>query len=347
MMLSFSARSLVLAATLTCAAASAQTPLSVSDFKNGPGNGVYRYASSTPATITDLIQPGRPRPPATAQGELVLPAHAQANAKLTAVVLVHGSGGVYPEEITYWAKILNEQGIAAFVIDVFGPRGVTSTGEDQSQVPFAADTADAFAALRMLASHPLIDPGRIAVMGFSRGGATALRSAVIPIAKDSSPAGIRFAAHLAMYSGGCAGALSVTPKPGVFGPAPILFVHGDADDYTYLSDCKTYAERIGSQGTPTKVVVLPGARHKFDVDNPRQVIVRNNTKTREGCPLEYDVTDSTFRDRRSGEALSQEAAKILGRDLCADKGATMEGNNKARETAAKAIIEFLEKALRS
>lgn len=65
---------------------------------------------------------------------------------------MHGSGGIYPEEITFWAKLLNQLGIAAFVIDVFGPRGVAST-EDQSQVPFAADTADAFAALGVLASH--------------------------------------------------------------------------------------------------------------------------------------------------------------------------------------------------
>lgn len=134
---------------------------------------------------------------------------------------------------------------------------------------------------------------------------------MIPIANGSAPAGIRFAAHLAIYSGGCAGALSVTPKPGAFGRSPILFVHGDADDYTYLSDCRTYAERIGSQGTPTRLIVLPGARLR-DVDQQRRVNVRNNTKTREGCPLEYDVLDSTFRDRRTGEALSQKPRRNSG-----------------------------------
>lgn len=345
-MVSSAVRSMVLTLSFASSLAGAQTPLLLADFKSGPGNGVYRFASTTPATVTDLMQPGRTRPVATAQGELVLPESAPEQSRLPAVVLVHGSGGIYPEEITFWAKLLNQLGIAAFVIDVFGPRGVASTGEDQSQVPFAADTADAFAALGMLASHPRIDPKRVAVMGFSRGGATALRSAVIPIANGSAPAGIRFAAHLAIYSGGCAGALSVTPKPGAFGRSPILFVHGDADDYTYLSDCRTYAERIGSQGTPTRLIVLPGARHKFDVDQQRRVNVRNNTKTREGCPLEYDVLDSTFRDRRTGEALSQEAAKELGRTLCADKGATLEGSSKAREAAGKAIVEFLNAALK-
>ncbi len=316
--------------------AQAQNATSMTDFRSDPGNGLYSYASSTPATVMDLLQSSRPRPAATAQGQLVLPANAPADARMPAVVLVHGSGGIYKEQIAYWARLFNEQGIAAFVIDVFGPRGVKSTGEDQSQVPFATDTADAFAALGMLATHPRIDPNRIAVMGFSRGGITALRSAVTPIANGLAPSGPRFAAHLAMYSGGCAGVLSVTPKPGAFGPAPILFVHGDADDYTYLSDCRTYAERINAAGTPTTFVELAGARHKFDVDDTRRINARSNPKTKEGCPLEFDIIDMKFRDRRSGDVLSQDAQQTLMRDLCADKGATLEGNQGARETSGKA-----------
>ncbi len=331
--------------------ASAQRPLAqnavpLTDFRSAPGNGVYSYASSTPATVADLIQANRPRPAATAQGELVLPSSAPADAKLPAVVLVHGSGGVYPEQITYWARLLNEQGIAAFVIDIFGPRGVKSTGEDQSQVPFAADTADAFAALGMLASHPRIDPKRIAVMGFSRGGITAVRSGVVRIINGSAPSGLRFAAHVALYSGGCAGGLAVTPKPGAFAPEPMLFVHGDADDYAYVSDCRSYAQRIAAAGTPTEFIVLPGVRHKFDVDNGRRINLPSNTKTKEGCPLEYDLVDMKFRDRNSGEALSQDKVQAINRDLCADKGATMEGDRKAREAAGKAVVEFLTKVFK-
>ncbi|MDP2371432.1 dienelactone hydrolase family protein [Rhodoferax sp.] len=324
----------------------AQTVTSVEDFRSGPGSGLYSFASSTPATVLDLIQSGRPRPAATAQGELVLPPSVATAAKLPAVVLVHGAGGVYPEQVTYWAKLLNDQGIAAFVVDVFGPRGVKSTGEDQSQVPFVADTADSFAALGLLASHPRIDPKRIAVMGFSRGGITAVRSGVLSIITGSAPSGLRFAAHVALYSGGCAGALAVTPKPGAFSPEPMLFVHGDADDYTYMSDCRSYAQRIAAVGTPTEFVVLPGARHKFDVDNSRRINLPFNTKTKEGCPLEYDLADFKMRDRRSGEALSQDKAKEIGRERCADKGASMEGDSKAREAAAKAVMAFLIKSFK-
>jgi len=341
-------RQLIIGISALCLGTSAlaQTVMPMTDFSSGPGNGVYSYASSSPGTVMELIQRTRQRPAATAQGELVLPANAPNDAKLPAVVLVHGSGGIYPEQISFWAKLLNEQGIAAFVIDVFGPRGIKSTGEDQSQVPFAADTADAFAALGMLASHPRIDPNRIAVMGFSRGGITAVRSGVERIIDGAAPAGLRFSAHIAMYSGGCAGSLSVTPTPGVFSPEPMLFVHGDADDYAYLSDCQRYAQRIAAAGTPTEVVVLPGVRHKFDVDNSRRINLPSNTKTKEGCPLEFDIVDLKTRDGRSGESLSQDKVQAIQRDLCADKGATMEGDRQGRETAGKAVIEFLKKTFK-
>lgn len=319
----------------------AQPAQALTDFKDGPGNGLYSYASSTPATVLDLIDAQRPRPAATAQGELLLPPNVPEGTRLPAVVLVHGSGGVYPEQLTYWAKLFNAQGIAVFVIDVFSPRGVKSTGEDQSQVPFAADTADAFAALGMLASHPRIDPQRIAVMGFSRGGITAVRSGAVPIVKGSAPAGLRFAAHVALYSGGCAGVLAVAAKPGAFSPEPMLFVHGDKDDYAPMSDCRVYAQRIAAAGTPAEFMVLPGAGHKFDLDSTRRVSLPSNTKTKEGCPLEFDLLDLKTRDRRTGEALPPDKVKDITRELCADKGASVEGNPQAREAAGKAVISFL------
>ncbi len=335
-----------LGALTVSGAAWAQTATPLADFSSGPDSGLYSYASTSPAVVADLMQRSRPRPAVTVQAQLALPANLPAGSRVPAVVLVHGSGGVYPELIGFWARRFNEQGIAAMVVDVFGSRGVTNTSEDQSQVPFAADTADAFAALGMLASHPRIDPQRIAVMGFSRGGITAVRSGVQRIIGGSAPAGQRFAAHVALYSGGCTGILSVSAKPGVFSPSPMLFVHGDADDYTYASDCRAYSQRIAAAGTPAEFVSIPGARHKFDVDDGRRVDLRWVTKNKEGCPTEFDVVSMTMRDRRTGEALAADKAQALSRELCADKGATMEGDRKSRDLAATAVLDFLNRTLK-
>ena len=54
----------------------------------------------------------------------------------------------------------------------------------------------------------------------------------------------------------------------------------------------------------------------------------------------------TLRDRRNGDKLSNEQSQALGKDLCADKGATLEGSTQARETAGKAVVAFLKKTLK-
>lgn len=132
-----------------------------------------------------------------------------------------------------------------FSVDSFGPRGVRSTAEDQAQLPLPAYTADAFADLRLLATHPRIDASRVAVMGFSRGGIPAFRSALERVASSQNlSGGLRFAAHVPVYFGGCVGVFRVTVRPGTYGKAPMMWVHGDAGDYTPIGACRDYAALI-------------------------------------------------------------------------------------------------------
>ena len=116
-----------------------------------------------------------------------------------------------------------------------------------------------------------IDSKRVAVMGFSRGGIASWRTAVERIiTAQRLPDGLRFAAHIQMYSGGCSGVFRLIVKPGVFSKAPELWIHGEADDYTPIGPCRDYAQRIGEAGTPVEFVSLPGAYHKFDSDGQRR-----------------------------------------------------------------------------
>jgi dienelactone hydrolase len=315
----------------------------VTDFAGTPGNGWYGFASSTPRSLAEVVDRSRPRAAASAAGQLWLPPGAKAGTQVPAVVLVHGSGGVYPELAEFWAARLNAQGIAAFIVDIFGPRGVQSTAEDQSLVPFSADLADSFAALGLLASHPSIDRQRIAIMGFSRGGTAAWRTAVRRIGAGLGSEGLRFAAHIPVYSGGCTGITSMSVRPGVFGPAPMLWLHGDEDDYTDAGDCKAYAQSIQTAGTPAEFVLLPGARHKFDMNSPRRIHLPRAIKSRRGCPLEFDIDALTYRDRRDGSAIAASDVGTFAKTHCTATGATIEGDRTAREAAAQAVDAFLKR----
>ncbi|GAB2903736.1 dienelactone hydrolase family protein [Uliginosibacterium flavum] len=309
------------------------------DFKAGQPSGVYAFASSTPKTLPDLLKPDPKADAVNITGHLFMP---PGNGKVPAVLLMHGSGGIYAAMLDYWPNLLNAQGIAVFSLDRFGPRGVKSTAEDQSQVPFSADIADAFAALRLLASHPRIDSQHIAIMGFSRGGIASWRTAVERIIAAQQPDGLRFAAHIQAYSGGCAGSFRLIVKPGVFSKAPELWMHGEADDYTPIGPCRDYAQRIGDAGTPVEFVPLPGAYHKFDYDDQRHVTVRGAQRTVETCPLETDIETLAAYDRTTGLRISGAAYQNVLK-TCSALGASVQGNTAARDKAGQATVSFLRK----
>jgi dienelactone hydrolase len=320
--------------------AQAQAPEVVTSLASGPPSGRYAFASWTPRTLAELAQGSKAGETVNIVGQLFLP---PGNDKAPAVVLVHGSGGVYGALLDYWPRQFNAAGFAVFTLDMFGPRGVQSTAEDQSQVPFAADVADVFSALRLLATHPRIDAQRIAIMGFSRGGTATLRAAVEKIITGQKlPDGLRYAAFIPTYAGGCAGVFRLVVKPGVFSTRPILFIHGDADDYTPIGPCQDYAERIGKAGTPVEFLVLEGAQHKFDSDDPKRYNLRSATRVKADCPLEIDIDTLYAYDRTTGARLQGEAyAAVL--KSCTAVGATVEGSTRARDKAAQAAVEFLKK----
>lgn len=319
----------------------AQAPEVVASFASAPDNGSYAFASSTPKTLLELFGGKAPKD-VNIVGHLFLPPGAE---RAPAVVLVHGSGGVYPAYLDYWPKKLNAAGFAVLAIDMFGPRGVQSTADDQALVPSSADLADAFNALALLATHPRVDPKRIAVMGFSRGGTVAWRSSLERVIRSQKlPDGLRFAAHVPMYTGGCAGSQRVLVKPGVFAKEPMLFIHGDADDYTPIEPCKAFADEIRQSGTPVEFVVIPGAHHKFDQEDLRRRYNRAAVRAKADCPIRVDIDTFAAYDVRSGARVQGDAYRDMVKE-CAAQGANTEGNHGARDKAADAAVAFLKQTL--
>lgn len=189
-------------------------------------------------------------------GRLWLP---PGEARVPAVVLSHGSSGLSPSREPRYAAELLEMGVAVLAVDHFGPRGITSTVADQSQVSELAMLLDAFAALDALARHPRIRADRIGIAGFSKGGGVTWRAALERFNAPRGPGAARFALHVAFYPGCRVRYLNLATTG-----APLRFLLGERDSYTGAAPCVDLAGAIRAAGGEAEAVVYPGAAHGFD-----------------------------------------------------------------------------------
>ena len=206
-------------------------------------------------------------------GELRLPVGAAG--RVPAVILIHGSGGIGAGP-DMWAHILNEAGIAAFILDSFSGRGIVSTVEDQDQLNSLSMTVDAYRALDVLAAHPRIRPDRIAVWGFSKGAVPAVYAAVERF-HASFGSQSRFAAHVGFYTP-CNIAYD---KDEAMGGVPIRLYHGSSDDYVNPAACRTLVSRLKPAGVDIALTEYANSQHGFDSPtSPRAAAVRSGCRKR-------------------------------------------------------------------
>ena len=124
----------------------------------------------------------------TVSGQLRL---AAASGRLPVVVLIHGSGGMGPN-IEMWAREFNAMGVATFAIDGFTGRGLTQTSTNQALLGRLNFILDIYRGLDVLAKHPRVDPQRIVLMGFSRGGQAALYASLKRFHQLWNKSGVEF-----------------------------------------------------------------------------------------------------------------------------------------------------------
>jgi len=295
--------------------------------------GQIHFESRTPAGYFALVR-REAAPGAVVVGTLRLPKDAAG--RVPAMVIAHGSAGVDAREAA-WADRLGALGLATFVVDSFTPRNIRETATDQGRLPTAANVADALAALRLLATHPRIDPDRIGVIGFSKGGQVALYTALEPFRRGVLDDDHRFAAHGALYPY-CSDWYTAAQVTG----APLLLVLGGRDDYTPADACRGYAEWFKGAGAETTVVTYPNAYHDFDSERwPR---FERGLVTGRGCDMAVDLDHFTVARRGTGEDITATAGRY-GRD-CLARGATVGGDAEARRRAPGDVAAFLRRVLK-
>lgn len=170
-----------------------------------------------------------------------------------AVVLLHGCSGITPQ-MGRWAARLVQWGMAALVLDSFGPRGVENVCGTGARVPPSLRAADALSAAAALRGRAEIDPERISLLGFSHGGSAALAAASQNQVQRN--AALPFARVVAFYPW--------CPKGGFPLASPVLVLIGGADDWTPAARCEALRDRWRPGFGRLALRLYPGATHAFD-----------------------------------------------------------------------------------
>lgn len=202
---------------------------------------------------------------------------AQGSGRLPVVVLIHGSGGMGPN-IEYWAREFNAMGISTFALDGFTGRGLASVNTDQALLGRLNFILDAYRALDILARHPRVDPSRIALMGFSRGGQAALFASLNRFHQMWNKSGTDFAAYIPFYPDCMTTYISDTDVA----DKPIRIFHGTPDDYNPVAPCKVFVERLRAAGRDVVLTEYPNVWHAFDnpLGSPVPVVVKGAQSVR-------------------------------------------------------------------
>jgi dienelactone hydrolase len=166
-----------------------------------------------------------------------------------AVVVLHGCNEFFGRYVAI-ADDLKSEGYVALAVDSFGPRGI-----ERCRLPFVEQGTDAYAALDHLSQQRFVDPDRIAVLGYSMGGTSALRDVergmIAPVSKHT------FQAAIAYYPwcGNTRATIVV----------PTMILVGALDDRTPAELCRKLAAEPREGSPPIDLTVYPGAYHSFNV----------------------------------------------------------------------------------
>ncbi len=303
--------------TLTLAAcASTRSITSLHDFTQGS----FTFESYRELAWGEILQArldGKPK--VVIPAELLLPKHV--SQPMPVMVIMHGSGGLRYEREYRYAGELNKEGIGAVVLDSFSPRGVRATAAQQQRLSSATMLGDVYALLNLLAGHPRIDPHRIGVMGFSKGGSVTVFALDEQVRSALAVGAARFAVGVAFYPG-CFVYLR-RPRPT---PAPLLMLLGEQDNYTPAVQCERQAASLRAAGGTVTIITYPGAHHGWDATKAVRVI--NSDYSYGQCRFEIAETGTTV-DVNSGRPLlsAEDASQTIG--ACSTQGVSVGANEDA------------------
>jgi len=259
---------------------------------------------------------------------------AQGSGRLPVVVLQHGSAGFAPN-IEYWSRELNATGISTFAIDGFTGRGLTDVNSNHALLGRLNFILDIYGSLNVLAVHPRVDPQRIALMGFSRGGQATLYASIKRFHRMWNKSGVNFVAYLPFYPDCMTTYIGDTDIEN----RPIRIFGGTLDDYNPISVCKSYVERLRASGHDVELTEYPNASHAFD--NPL------GAQPAAVSPTFESVRNCRIQEEPGGVLINLETKQPFSyTDTCVAHGPHVGHDPVATEAATTAVKAFLRTAFK-
>jgi dienelactone hydrolase len=196
-------------------------------------------------------------------------------------------------------------------------------------------TVDAYRALELLAKHPRIDPDRIALMGFSRGGQATLCASLKRFQQMHGPTGLGFAAYIPFYRS--CGTAYLNDED--VADRPIRIFHGADDDYVPVGPCRTYVGRLRKAGKDVQLTEYPEALHVFDWPALKSPVTLAQAQTGRHCRTE---------ETANGVIVNSETKQpFTNMDPCVERGATIAYNTQAHVAAQQAVRDLVGTVLKA
>ena len=242
--------------------------------------------SANPRNYFQALSKPSDMPSVLLYGKLFVPPGSGREGKWPLVIIVPGSLGVAPSHLSH-AETLVRSGLAAFVLDNFGGRSVTSTVANQTQFSFAASAYDVLAAWKVLAALPEIDASRIGAQGHSRGGSAVLTAAARCFADAVVGPGAGLRGVLAAYP--WCGHQFLDPR---IGDTEIRIIIGDRDEWCSPMQVQGHCQAIQLSGGKVTMRLVAGAQHSFD--RGTEIVNIPDAAVSPGAPTVYIDKDGAF-----------------------------------------------------
>jgi len=276
--------------------------------------------------------------PSKAAVTIWLPAKAAGGGKLAAVMIGHSIGGWKDGSEGIYVKPLLDAGYVVLGLDHFGPRGIKRAADVPGAISPITPVSDALLALKLAATHPAIDAGRIGVMGLSMGGITSELSAYEYVRRkvlgDSS---LKFAAHAPFYAP-CGNIFSNGRQPMTTG-APMLKLYAGKDETTPREKCDRIdmLVRATEPDLNWQVHWYPDAYHAWENPNMKPAFHPQHVNAHK-CPIMDFGAGMAFIDP-NGTVRSFNPAEIPA-CIKASTGYSMGYSPEAAADAQKRMLAF-------